>query len=306
MATLSEPAARLASAQHGTISREQLRELGAGDAYIDQLLATACVEPAHRGVYLVTGAPKTWHQSLMAACLAGGPHAVASHRAAARLWGLLREAPVEITVVRHRAPRLDGAVVHRSTDLHPDHTAVREGIPLTDPFRLMVDLGAVSPPWIVSDVLERGLVARLFDVSAVEWMLNDLGRRGRSGAGVIRGILDERALGAARPDGLLEPRMARLLRDAELPMPQFQVEIFDRQSLVARVDFAYTDELLAIEVDGYEVHGTADALQRDLRRQNRLVELGWRVLRFTWHDVVRRPAAVASEIRRVLGNVRRL
>ncbi|MGH9000088.1 MAG: hypothetical protein ACRDY7_11940 [Acidimicrobiia bacterium] len=42
-------------------------------------------------------------------------------------------------------------------------------------------------------------------------------RQGRHGAGVAGLILDERALGADPPDGLLEPRMARLLRRAQLP-----------------------------------------------------------------------------------------
>ncbi len=54
------------------------------------------------------------------------------------------------------------------------------------------------------------------------------------------------------------------------------------------------------EVDGLHAHATAAQLQSDLRRQNRLVALGYRVLRFTWHDVVQRPTAVATSIGREL------
>ena len=48
----------------------------------------------------MAGAPATWHQRLMAACLVGGPGAVASHRSAGALWGLdgLAPGPIEVTV----------------------------------------------------------------------------------------------------------------------------------------------------------------------------------------------------------------
>ena len=59
----------------------------------------------------------------------------------------------------------------------------------------------------------------------------------------------------------------------------------------------YAELRLAIEVDGFEHHSSPDAFQRDRTRQNRLVALGWTVLRFTWEDVVKRPAMVAQTIR---------
>jgi very-short-patch-repair endonuclease len=69
---------------------------------------------------------------------------------------------------------------------------------------------------------------------------------------------------------------------------------------VARVDFAYPDRRLAIEVDGYELRASPAAMQSDLDRQNALVREGWTVLRFTWADVVRRPARVAELVRSTL------
>ncbi len=50
-------------------------------------------------------------------------------------------------------------------------------------------------------------------------------------------------------------------------------------------------------MDGYAYHSSPEAFQRDRDRQNQLDALGWTVLRFTWHDVVHRPAAVAATIR---------
>ncbi|MGH9269189.1 MAG: endonuclease domain-containing protein, partial [Acidimicrobiales bacterium] len=142
---------------------------------------------------------------------------------------------------------------------------------------------------------------RLFTIAGVETALEAVARRGRRGAGVLRRILDERALGDARPDSLLESRMARLLKSAELPPAAFQHDIYAGRRFVGRVDFAYPEVRLAIEVDGWEAHASPEALQGDLSRQNALVGAGWTVLRFTWHDIVRRPPAVATAITRVLG-----
>jgi very-short-patch-repair endonuclease len=185
---------------------------------------------------------------------------------------------------------------HRSRDLVPAHTTVRDGVPVTNPMRTLVDLGAVVKPWIVEDALDRALMSKLVPMPAVEWMLHDVARPGRRGCGVLRKVLDERALGATPADGLLEPRMARLLRDHGLPAPAFQhaVDGF-------RVDFAYPDVRLGIEVDGYDPHGARKAFDADRERQNRLVLAGWTVIRFTWTQVVREPGNVARQVRAALG-----
>ena len=91
--------------------------------------------------------------------------------------------------------------------------------------------------------------------------------------------------------------MARLLRRAGLRSAAFQYEIRDQDGrFVARVDFAYPELLLAIEVDGYEIHGSPGAMAKDFVRQNGLVPLRWHVLRFTWSQVVREPDLVAAAI----------
>jgi very-short-patch-repair endonuclease len=251
-------------------------------------------------VYVVAGAPPSWHQRLLGACIAAGPTAAASHRAAARLWGLLDgEQPLEVTVPLRRAPRVRHVAVHRSTDLTPDQVTRRRDIPVTNPLRTMVDLGHVLGPDDVEDALDRGLVAGRFSLVALERVLERLARSGRSGCGVLRRVLDDRALGDQRPDGLLEPRMARLLRDADLPSAEFQHVVCDaRGRHIARVDFAYPDRRVGIEVDGWSVHASRRALQSDVERQNELVTAGWTVLRFTWHDVVRRPAKVTEDLQR--------
>lgn len=298
--------AELAAKQHAVVGRDQILSCGMSPATLKRRVSDRRFVPLLRGVYVMAGAPPSWRQRLLGACIAAGPAAAASHRAAGRLWGLLQgEQPLEVTVPLRRAPRIRHVAVHRSTDLTPQHVTRRRGIPVTNPVRTIVDLGHVLGPAEVEEALDRGLVGKLFTVLVVEQVLDQLGRSGRSGCGVLRSVLDDRALGDRRPDGLLEPRMARLLRDAQLPPAAFQHVVHDPDGRpIGRVDFAYPEVRLAIEVDGWAAHGSRQAFQDDRARQNRLTGAGWTVLRFTWHDVVRRPALVADHIHRFFARSR--
>ena len=55
-----------------------------------------------------------------------------------------------------------------------------------------------------------------------------------------------------------------------------------------------------VEVDGWRAHSSRHPFETDRRRQNRLINAGYLVLRFTWDDLTRRPAQVLAEIRRAL------
>lgn len=286
---------RLARRQHGLVTRPQLLAAGLTRHEVDGWLVRNRAVPIHPTVYRLAGVPESWHQRQLAAVLAT-PDGVTSHRAAAYLWGLLPEVDVvELTTPYARSPELVGVTRHRSLDVHKATVVTRDGIPTTNPLRTMVDLGAVLKPWLVADCLERGLTEKLFSLKAVDSERIRLSRRGRRGAGVIREVMDERALGSTPADGLLEVRMAALMRDFGLPQAEFQYAIGPY-----RVDFAYPPLRIIIEVDGWEAHQTRRALQRDLERQNALIALGWKVLRFTWEDVVRRPSKVAAQIRAAL------
>jgi very-short-patch-repair endonuclease len=293
--------AERAELQHGVISRAQAMACGLTASALARRLAAGRVVALHPGVYRWPGTPVTWEQEVVAACLACGPGTVASHRSAAAVWGLLdRTDLVEVATRRPRCPKPRGVLLHRSTDLDDTHTTVRRGLPVTNPLRTMVDLGAVVGHQAVEDALDRGLGAHLFSVAAVEHLLFDVARPGRRGCGVLRQVLDRRALGAARPDGLLEPRMARLMRSAGFPPAAFQHVVPEAG---ARVDFAYPTIRLAIEVDGFAFHSSSDAMSSDHDRHNRLLAAGWRVVRFTWPDVVRRPQRVTTRLSAVLASL---
>jgi len=294
--------AKVASGQYGLITRDQARATKVTVRAIRHSLETGRWVPQHMGVYAVAGSPRSWNQTVLAACLAGGTGAVASHRCAAQLWGLddRNGDVVEISVARSSFHRLDGVIVHRSTDLHRSPVTMRAGIPVTNPMRTLVDLGSVVAPAVVERALDGALARRLVTLAGVRRELDALARKGRRGGGVLRALLGERAGVDLLAPSVLESRMLRLCRDHGVPVPAFQFEVRDGGRFAGRVDFAFPKLRLAIEVDGYEHHSTLAAFQQDRARQNDLVAAGWTVLRFTWDDVTRRPDRVAAAIHRLL------
>jgi very-short-patch-repair endonuclease len=164
--------------------------------------------------------------------------------------------------------------------------------------RRLVDLAAVIPGQELADVVERGLIAHLYSVVTLRNELTRPGEIGRPGTRVLRRMLDARDVGERPTETVLEARMAKLYRKFGLPLPQFQFEVWAGGQFIARVDFAYPDLKLAIEVDGWSSRATQADLQRSNDRQNALIAHGWTILRLTWSDVVRNPAKVATDIGR--------
>lgn len=285
----------LARAQHGLVTSEQaVRALGPGVK--GRWVAAGRLVSVQPSVFRVLGAPETWHQSVLAASLASG--GVVSHRSAAEVWGLIQPAGyVEVAAKpEHKTALRPPAVLHRIADLDPAVAVDRHGLRITDPVRTVIDLGLVLPKWSVSDALSRGLTTRLLGIAEVDRLRSELSRRGRNGVGIMRELLEARMLTANTEESVLEARFVDLVRLHDLPRPAFQHEIWHAGRFMARVDAAYPDILLAIEIDGYAAHSSPDAFQRDRTRQNRLVALGWTVLRFTFADIVKEATAVASAI----------
>ncbi len=68
-----------------------------------------------------------------------------------------------------------------------------------------------------------------------------------------------------------------------------------------RIDFAFPEEKLAIEFDGYRHHGfSREGFRKGLERQNLLVMDGWRMLRYSLTDVRDRMDAILEEVERSL------
>jgi very-short-patch-repair endonuclease len=104
--------------------------------------------------------------------------------------------------------------------------------------------------------------------------------------------------GTKRPSGsTLEIRLRTIIRKAGLPQPDAQHPILGGRYFI---DFAYPEVRLGIEAEGYSAHGGRVRWQDDLERRNVLTALGWRILHFTWQQIMHRPHEVIRTIREAL------
>ncbi|HEV2140573.1 MAG TPA: DUF559 domain-containing protein [Candidatus Dormibacteraeota bacterium] len=93
----------------------------------------------------------------------------------------------------------------------------------------------------------------------------------------------------------METRLRWTLLQSGLPRPQVQSELRDSDGrFVGRADLYYPQAKLVIEYDGANHR---DRLVEDDRRQNLLVNAGFRLLRFTAAD---RPEVITALVQRAL------
>jgi very-short-patch-repair endonuclease len=287
-------AARIASGQLGLIASRQARSAGMTDDEIESMVRRGGWERRHAATFAVAGAPRSWRQDLLAACLAVNGSVMASHRAAAQLWGLVENLDVvEITVPRGRRLASPGVIVHRPRDVRAQDLSTRQAIPVTNPLRTIVDLGAVAPQ-AVPRAIDVATTRRLVTVSGLRVVTEEVGRQGREGVGVVRAVLADRGVG--KDASVLEAAFRRALRRRHVALPEPQFEVRDNGRFVARVDYADVELRLAWELLGYEFHSSYEALQADEARRQRLNRVGWEVHGLFWHQVLGAPESVADEV----------
>jgi very-short-patch-repair endonuclease len=288
---------RLAAHHHGLVTLDQTLADGWSRATWHPACENGGLLPIAPSVAALPGAPDTPELRILAAILARGGRAMASHRSAAYLWGVDIDGadPVAITGPdRGCRTTLGWVAAHNPRDVDDLRPVQRRGIPTTNPLRVLVDLGQVAPGTVVV-ALEHFLAEGLVDLRAVSAATVRHGRKGRRGITTLRTAVDTVTIDEP-VDSELEHAMARLLAAHDLPPARFHACI-----LGFEVDFAIVRERVVLECDGWSSHGLDRAqFERDRRRDAALIAGGWVVLRFTWTQIIRRPASVADAIRRTL------
>ena len=201
--------------------------------------------------------------------------------------------PIEVTLPRLSiTSHLAGVRLTRS-DLSASDACEVRGLPATSRTRTIADLArrsSVVEAVVTLDMALRRGITTPRDLR--EWL--DDHPRYRGAGRLARGM----EMADADSESPMESRLRALLVNAGLPKPQVQQSLRGVDGLfLARADLLYPHARLVIEYDG-STH--RDSLAADNRRQNRLIEAGYRVLRFTAGDVLQRPASVVGQVERAL------
>jgi very-short-patch-repair endonuclease/predicted transcriptional regulator of viral defense system len=288
---------KLAERQHGVVAAGQLYSLGLSESQVRSRVTSGWLHRVHHGVYAVGHRRITPEGRWMAAVLAGGPGAVLSHADAAALWSIRpqpRSERVDVTL-RTRAGRRGrtGLRVHRPRRLPDDELSICNEIPCTTPARTILDIAGVVNARLLERALDEADRLRLLDPHDPIELLRR--HRGHPGARRLRSVIARHRIGSTWTRSELEERFLALCRKHRLPQPAVNVALLDYV-----VDFLWAEAALVVEVDGHASHGTRRAFQADRDRDGRLTVAGYAVVRFTWSDVIGRPAIVADRVRRLL------
>jgi hypothetical protein len=290
----------VAGRQHGLIGRSQLLALGVSTGEIKRKLRTGRLQQCHAGVYYLDATPRTWKTEVLAAVMAAGPDALASHRSAGVLYGLeaVYGRVIEVTVPFNEEPEPKGVIVHRTR--RPNPSAVLHGIPITPNEKTLLDLAPILGERNLYKATRSAIHLNFTTAEKLDLAIGLHGGRGVSGTRVARRVFhtvadDESGSGA-------EIDLAWIVMNAPIPKPIQQLKICLPDGANAYPDFSWPDRMRIVEVDGFGAHSTPEQMEHDLRRQNRVLDLGWEIRRFTPIRIRDEPQIVRAEIIRFVNN----
>ena len=299
---LDRELAAFAARHHGVFTLQEARQFGLTRNEINARAAHEWCR-LYEGVFRQPGVPRTRRSDLYAATRAAAAPVAISHRSAAEFFGLPggNETLIEITCRRWKRSRKQTLVVHESTKFDERDITIIDGIPVTIPERVVIDLAGLKPyPNFVEAVIHAARRKRLITYDSMQATFSRLARRGLRGSAAVR-IALERWNPEGRPtESEMETLLLQTLRAHGLPDPVLQYQIRDERGVfVARPDAAYPDWRIAIEYDSEEHHSDEFQLARDARRRNDVIAAGWRPLSARKGDLRVGGAVLAAQVRRL-------
>lgn len=266
----------LAEDQHGAFTTAQSVEAGGDRGWLARAERDRRIGRLFRGAYGVIGMLDDW--TVAAAGQLVQPRAVLGYSAGAKLHGYDGVEAVRSELLVPPGARLRGLATRHVADLVVPEIVVVDGLRVTDEIRTLIDYAAI----VDDDTLERAMESLFRRSPGARALLVDrarsLARSGKSGPQRVLRVEANMPLTPTESD--LETVYWQVLRtyDIELPVRQFQVGRY-------RLDNAYPDDKVFVELDGYASHSSREAFVRDRHRQNELVTQGWVPLRFADSDV---------------------
>jgi hypothetical protein len=292
----AEGLVRLAERQHGVVSSAQLQSIGLTRAAINRWTAAGRLHRIHPRVYALGHTALSLDARLTAALLYGGDEAVFSHTTAAWLWSLIETEPkrIHLTVPGRRSSLPDVRMHHsRRIELPSPHRAgrtIRPELPVTSVERALIDLAAMVSMRQLRRALAEADYRGLLDPRDLRAVLG----KGRPGSRALSEAIARHLPQLAETFSELEERFLKLCESAGLPLPAVNATVGRM-----RVDALWREQGLAVELDGGAAHSGLAAMKRD-REQMALRSMGFRVVRYSWDQIVKRPDAVIADLRRLL------
>jgi hypothetical protein len=295
--------AELAASQHRAFTRRQAADLQFDKGRVATAKRQGWLTEPYPGVLVLAGPGEDWQQQLMAATLAAGRHAIASHRSAARLHrldGFENAHTLEISVTRgHRWRHTDPVIVHHVAALDRADVITIGGIRSTGLARTLADLGAV----VDSLQVRRALTAARRRGTSLRWIqltAERLHRPGPSGAAVLLRQLATIPYEGRVPDSWFEELLALCLNDSDLPPIVQQYSIRDASGrIVATTDIGIPSVRLGLEAHSRRFHFGPDAEPLDEQRDMAAAVCGWDLQYLGWY-ATRRPAEVLAVVKQIV------
>jgi very-short-patch-repair endonuclease len=178
--------------------------------------------------------------------------------------------------------------IHHSTILEEVDRAVAERVPVTAVPRTLLDLAVDSRRRALEGMLERAERLGLLSIADIDALLARSGtHRGIANLRQATDLYRDRAFTRSRAERLF----LALVREAKLPRPATNTFVAGYE-----IDAYWERERFAVEIDGYETHGTRAAFERDPIRQEELKIAGIDSIRLTARRIEREPARVAARL----------
>lgn len=204
-----------------------------------------------------------------------------------------RSEVVEITTTR--AGSRSGVHMHRTCHDRLGRAVVKKGLRVSDIDRTLLDLCACLPDWGAGNALDDALRRKLLTLDEARVRLEAEAARGRNGVAHFRELLEMRDPNDEKVRSKFESKMLRVLRPLGRDLvPDFKISVGGGRFFFA--DFAFPSRRLAVECHSVRWHHRQANWSRDLERDRLLKLAGWRVIYYSYQDVVMRPDAVRNEV----------
>lgn len=291
-----------------TLSAEQWEDAGVSRKKLRLLVASGDLVRVRHGCYITRetaaeakGEPRLAHAVKASAVCAGTTcTSVASHHSAARMHGIEMLHPPGEDIVTITVPPGDRTGRHRGADvtrqaarLPAGHVTKFRGVPVTTVARTVVDIARASTFMQGVVVADSALRKQLTLTAEMMAVLRDC--EGWPGVRVARRVAEFADWAA---ESVLESCARVVFHEQGLPEPVLQVPLLGSDGrFAARVDFCWPEFGTVAEADGMAKYQTRGGFKEHHKRDERIRDVGWEAVHFSWDELFADPGGIAGRIR---------